>query len=197
MCRATISNISFEAPRGVIVGIAGIAGNGEPELLATLAGLAVFEGTIEVNGVAQKSSALRTGEAYVPADRHEEGLMMSLSVRENAAVSALRRFKRRILVNRSAERAAVSAQLDALAVKAASMDAGVASLSGGNQQKVALARALLSGPSWSWPTSQPGVSTSVPAPRSTGLSGRWPTKASQWWWRLPMPRSSKASVTGW
>ncbi len=72
--------------------------------------------------------------------------MMSLSVRENAAVSALRRFKRRVLVNRSAERAAVGAQLDTLAVKATSMDAGVASLSGGNQQKVALARALLSRP---------------------------------------------------
>lgn len=141
-----ISDISFEARTGEILGIAGIAGNGQSELLATLAGLAPFEGTIEVNGREQTTNVLRTEAAYMPSDRHDEGLMMSLSVRENAALTALDQFKQRLLLKRSTERAAVKGELDALAVKAASMDANVASLSGGNQQKVVMARALLSKP---------------------------------------------------
>lgn len=73
--------------------------------------------------------------------------MMTLSVRENAAVVALRRFVRRLLISPQRESDAVGAELAQLSVKAPSMDANVASLSGGNQQKVVMARALLSNPS--------------------------------------------------
>lgn len=143
---AEISDISFEARTGEIVGIAGVAGNGQSELLAILAGLAPFQGQIEVNGVPQTTNVMRTEAAYMPSDRHEDGLMMGLSVRENTAVSALDQFKTRFLLRRSSERVAVKAELDSLAVKASSLEAGVTSLSGGNQQKVVLARALLSRP---------------------------------------------------
>ena len=141
-----ISDVTFAARRGEIVGISGIAGNGQSELLATLAGLAPYEGTISINNKVQTTNSLRTDAAYLPADRHEEGLMMTLSVRENSAVSALEQFKNRILLSHSTERVAVRRELDALAVKTSSIDADVTSLSGGNQQKVVLTRALLSEP---------------------------------------------------
>ncbi|MCU1658272.1 MAG: putative transporter ATP-binding/permease protein, partial [Pseudonocardiales bacterium] len=82
----------------------------------------------------------------MPSDRQREGLMLTLTVRENAAVSALAKFRRWFLMNRKRELGRVGDTLQSLAVKARSMDAPVASLSGGNQQKVVMARALLSEP---------------------------------------------------
>jgi ribose transport system ATP-binding protein len=140
---AEFSNISLTARRGEIVGVAGVVGNGQSELLAALAGLVPFKGSVEINGTPYSSNALRTRSAYVPADRHREGLMMTLSVRENAAVSSLPRFRQGPFVKRDLEVAAVESELDTLAVKTPSMEANVASLSGGNQQKVVMSRALL------------------------------------------------------
>ncbi len=123
-----------------------MVGNGQSQLLAALAGLVPFKGSVEVNGSPYTSSALRTRAAYMPADRHREGLMMSLSVRENAAVSALQRFRRAFFVRRDLEVAGVQAELDSLNVRTPSMESNVASLSGGNQQKVVMSRALLRKP---------------------------------------------------
>jgi ribose transport system ATP-binding protein len=140
------SHISLTANRGEIVGVAGVVGNGQSQLLAALAGLAPFKGSVHVNGTPYSSNALRTHAAYMPADRHREGLMMSLSVRENAAVSALQRFRRASFVRRELEAAGVKAELDSLNIRTPSMEANVASLSGGNQQKVVMSRALLRKP---------------------------------------------------
>jgi ribose transport system ATP-binding protein len=82
----------------------------------------------------------------VPADRHREGLMMSLTVRENAAVAALHRFRGWWLLSRDKECRGVGEVLRSLDVRASSLDTEVSSLSGGNQQKIVLARALLSEP---------------------------------------------------
>lgn len=140
------SDISLNGRRGEILGVAGVAGNGQSELLAALAGLRTFAGSVEIDGDAHKTAFLRTNAAYMPADRHREGLMMSLSVRENAAASALNRFRRGVLVSQENELKAVKAELGALDVRTRSTEASVASLSGGNQQKVVMARALLSQP---------------------------------------------------
>ncbi|MGD8195394.1 ATP-binding cassette domain-containing protein [Herbiconiux sp. P18] len=140
-------DVSAAVRRGEILGIAGVVGNGQSELLRSLAGLDGFTGRIVVGGQETSSSQLLGKTAYMPADRHTEGLMMTLTVRENAAVSALKRFKRGLLVSRTAEVETVGTTLDSLAVKASSQDAVVSSLSGGNQQKVVMARALLSEPS--------------------------------------------------
>ncbi|MCS5714029.1 ATP-binding cassette domain-containing protein [Herbiconiux sp. CPCC 205716] len=140
-------DVSAAVKRGEILGIAGVVGNGQSELLRALAGLDGFTGRVAVGGRELSASQLLGRTAYMPSDRHREGLMMTLTVRENAAISALKRFKRWALVNRGEEVSTVGSTLDSLAVKASSMDAVVSSLSGGNQQKVVMARALLSEPS--------------------------------------------------
>jgi ribose transport system ATP-binding protein len=141
------TDVSAAVKKGEILGIAGVVGNGQSELLRALAGLDSFTGRVVVSGSEFSSAKLLEKAAYMPADRHTEGLMMTLTVRENAAIAALKRFKRWALVSFNREVSTVGATLDSLSVKAASMDAVVSSLSGGNQQKVVMARALLSQPS--------------------------------------------------
>jgi ribose transport system ATP-binding protein len=82
----------------------------------------------------------------MPADRHNEGLFMALSVRENATLSSLTRYASNGLVSRRAEIAAVQRECKDLQIRAPSLETDVESLSGGNQQKVVLARAMLSEP---------------------------------------------------
>jgi ribose transport system ATP-binding protein len=139
-------SVSASARRGEIIGVAGVVGNGQSELLRALAGLESFTGTVQVEGTVLSGRDLLNRCAYMPADRHAEGLMMSLSVRENSALSALKKFAGRFLLDRSREVEAVRASLQSLSVKAPSLDAPVSALSGGNQQKVVISRALLSDP---------------------------------------------------
>ena len=140
------SDVSFTARRGEIIGVSGIVGNGQSDVLRALAGLEPFTGSVTLAGTPRSPRELRKQSAYLPADRHREGLMMTLSVRENAALSALERFRSRLLLDRGREEAAVSAELASLEVKMPSSESVVSALSGGNQQKVVLARALLSEP---------------------------------------------------
>lgn len=140
------NEVSISAQRGEIIGVAGVVGNGQSDLLRALAGLASFDGAVEIEGRAVTGRELLARAAYLPADRLSEGLMMRLSVRENAAVSALRRFRSGLLISRKRELGMLGDTLGSLSVKAASLDAPVSSLSGGNQQKVMMARALLSEP---------------------------------------------------
>jgi ribose transport system ATP-binding protein len=141
------AQISMSAHRGEIVGVAGAAGNGQSAFLRALAGLAPFTGTVKIGSKEHGVADLLANSAYMPADRHREGLMMSLSVRENSAVGSLRRFRKGLLLRRRAEVEAVGKQLDMLAVKTPSIESTISALSGGNQQKVVMARALLSKPS--------------------------------------------------
>lgn len=138
--------VSFAAKKGEIIGISGIVGNGQSQLLRSLVGLDAHKGKIIVNGkeVGNKELLLKT--AYLPADRHGEGLMMTLSVRENVSVSALSKFNQGIFISRKHEDNVVLGSLRELEVKARSMDSDVSSLSGGNQQKIVMSRALLSDP---------------------------------------------------
>jgi ABC-type sugar transport system ATPase subunit/ribose/xylose/arabinose/galactoside ABC-type transport system permease subunit len=140
-------DVSLAASAGEIVGLAGIVGNGQSEFLMALAGLGPAAGQIELRGVPLRTgrpdAALDAGVVYLSADRLGEGLFGTLSVRENAVVSSLDQFSRLGVVNRRAEARAVAAERDSLSLKAPSIDANVLSLSGGNQQKVLLARTLL------------------------------------------------------
>jgi ribose transport system ATP-binding protein len=136
----------LEARRGEIVGLAGIVGNGQSEFLRALAGLRRSSGAVTLDGTRLHGRELVRSTAYMPADRHREGLMTTMSVRENAAVGALPALATGGVVGRDRERTAVRGEVAKLSVKTASIESGVMSLSGGNQQKVVLARALLAAP---------------------------------------------------
>ena len=88
-------DVSFSAGKGEIVGIAGVAGNGQPALLRALAGREPATGSVNVAGRELSRRALLESAAYMPADRLTEGLMVDLNVRENAALTALDRLQGR------------------------------------------------------------------------------------------------------
>jgi ABC-type sugar transport system ATPase subunit/ribose/xylose/arabinose/galactoside ABC-type transport system permease subunit len=140
-------NANLVARRGEIVGIAGITGNGQSEFLRALGGLERASGEMTLRGESLKlghpEAAHKAGITFLSADRQKEALFMSLSVCENAALSALPRFAQLGVVRRQVERAQVEEQRAALAIRTPSIEMSIANLSGGNQQKVVLARALL------------------------------------------------------
>ncbi len=139
-------DISFDVPKGEIIGIAGVAGNGQSHLMRALAGLVPSEGKVVLNGRDVSVRELLGKSAYMPSDRHTEGLASGLTVRENAAFGALEKFASNGLVSRKKELELVTRTFGSLAVKAPSIEAPILSLSGGNQQKIVMSRALLSEP---------------------------------------------------
>jgi ribose transport system ATP-binding protein len=146
-----VRGVTFDLRRGEVLGVAGLVGAGRSELGAALFGLnPVATGSIRINGreVRPRSprEALRDGIGLLPEDRKLEGLMMRLSVLENTTLAVLHRFQRFGFTSRRGERAAAEAAHRQTVLKAASWDAPVSSLSGGNQQKVLLAKWLLAGP---------------------------------------------------
>jgi ribose transport system ATP-binding protein len=140
-------DVSFEVSRGQIIGVAGVAGNGQSELTRALAGLQPSAGEVRLGGRTLTRHELLREAAFMPSDRLTEGLASGLTVRENASMSALERFGSFGIVRRAREVERVTDTFKSLAVKAASIESQVTSLSGGNQQKVVLSRALLAEPS--------------------------------------------------
>ena len=142
------TDVGFEVGRGRILGIAGVDGNGQAELMRALAGLLPFSGQVLLDGTPLTADALARISAYMPADRHGEGLAADLTVRENATFTALDRFTRGGVMIRGREVSEVGEIFGRLSVKTQGLDARVASLSGGNQQKIVMSRALLSRPGY-------------------------------------------------
>ncbi|MGH3207616.1 MAG: sugar ABC transporter ATP-binding protein, partial [Trebonia sp.] len=140
-------DVSLTAAAGEIVGLAGIVGNGQSEFLRSLGGLGRASGRVELHGTPLKAgrsaAALDAGVVYLSADRFGEGLFGTLSVRENALISALGQYSKWGVTNLRAETREVEAQQANLSIRMPSVESNVLSLSGGNQQKVLLARALL------------------------------------------------------
>ena len=139
-------DVSIVARKGEIVGIGGVVGNGQPAFLRALAGRGNASGTVTIDDKEVSRRGRLEHAAYMPADRLSEGLMLDLNVRENTAITDLDRLKHWWFISRRREVSVVSRELSELDVKAPSLEAPVSALSGGNQQKVVMARAMLSEP---------------------------------------------------
>jgi ABC-type sugar transport system ATPase subunit len=129
---------------GEIVGIAGLVGSGRSELLETIAGCRKRQGgTVEVGGVPVRPdsprAALRAGISLVPEDRWGQGLIRHDPIVSNLALARHRTFRR---TNKAADRRIARAAVGDYGVRCSSIDAPVQTLSGGNAQKVLLARCL-------------------------------------------------------
>jgi len=138
---------------GEIVGLAGLEGHGQEAFLEALAGLAPLAGgsiVLEIDGAARPIEgfhhAARQGLAYLPRDRRTAGIFPNLSVLDNFAIASLARDLRSGFISLRARRARFEAFRERLSIVANDPDASIAQLSGGNQQKVLLARLLARGP---------------------------------------------------
>jgi ribose transport system ATP-binding protein len=143
-------DVSFDLRRGEIVGVTGLLGSGGKNLVRSLFGLERgVHGGIEIAGrtvqLKRPLDAVQAGIAFVPEDRRAHGVAPALSVRENTTLASLARFSRFGWLARRRETHAVQQLIDTLAVRAPGLDAPVRTLSGGNQQKVALAKWLSRG----------------------------------------------------
>ena len=141
------ADVSLTISEGEIVGLAGLVGAGRTEVARAIVGLSrSATGTIEVFGraarIANPNAAARLGIAYVTEDRKAQGLLPNRSVRENFTIASLRRFTRTGLLRLSAESRYVRESVKRLDVRLASAKSEIRTLSGGNQQKVLIGRAL-------------------------------------------------------
>jgi erythritol transport system ATP-binding protein len=149
--RLAVDNVSFSVRAGEIVGLYGLMGAGRTELLETLAGrIRPVSGEVLLDGkpVGRASIAQRIarGVTIVPEDRQRDGLIQAMSVGQNLTLASLGRFVRRFWVRQAGEREAVVAIMKDVTVKASGPQAPIGSLSGGNQQKVVIGKALLTEP---------------------------------------------------
>jgi ribose transport system ATP-binding protein len=146
-----LQDVSFDLYCGEVLGISGLVGAGRSELGAALFGLDhIISGTVEKDGeevdLSCPAKALKAGIGLLPEDRKTEGLMMQMSIKENSSLSILSRISSAGFIQQKKETEVVAAVHSRTAVKAASPNVAVSTLSGGNQQKVLLSRWLLVDP---------------------------------------------------
>ena len=146
-----VDGIDLTVRAGEVVGIAGLVGAGRSELMKTIAGdFPVTSGEIVISGavrrIRQPSDSIRAGVGFAPEERKAEALLLQRSVRDNAALVVLRSLSRWIFVKSRAEKALAQDYITRLRIRTPSSEQLVGNLSGGNQQKVVLARWLATAP---------------------------------------------------
>jgi ribose transport system ATP-binding protein len=148
-----LKDISLSVRAGEVVGLGGLDGQGQRELLLALFGvLRGCSGELLVDGkpvrISSPSAAKgeKVGMALIPEDRKTEGLMLPMTVRENLSFAALDRVSRGGIIDRAAEVRLIDDMIKLLAIRTAGTDIPVGSLSGGNQQKVVIAKWLMNQP---------------------------------------------------
>lgn len=148
-----VRNMSFSARRGEILGLAGLQGSGNSELLCALFGAygKLATGSVKIDGqpfrIMSPRHSVQQGVALLTNDRKEGGLVLCMSVEQNTTLAALPKFSPGGLLRPSAERRAAQASAERLRIRCSSIDQEVGFLSGGNQQKVVLAKWLETAPS--------------------------------------------------
>ena len=144
-------DISFSVRAGEIVGFAGLVGAGRTEVARVLFGIDQRDsGGIRVGGTpvsfASPSAAMTAGIAYLPEDRHQEGLVLDFSIAQNVTLPILPRLFPQLLIRPATERRVADEYTEQFNVRMVGVDQEVGALSGGNQQKVVLAKWLASEP---------------------------------------------------
>jgi len=150
--RGTFDPVSFSVRAGEIFGLAGLVGSGRSEILETIYGaIKPTTGEVHVNGASIRpgsvSSAVARGIGLSPEERKSQGLILEQPIYRNVTLSSFARFARGSFLNEKRERSTARTQLEALELRPADPDRAVGLLSGGNQQKVMLARWLVHGTS--------------------------------------------------
>ena len=144
-------DVSFHVNRGEIIGFAGLAGAGRTELFTALFGIQkpsggeayIFGKRLDIHA---PKDAMRSGIGYLPEDRKDAGLFMQMNIRENTIAATLDDVSTRGVIDAKLVQKKTLSMIDALSTKVRSIDDKILSLSGGNQQKVILARWLLANP---------------------------------------------------
>ena len=142
-----LHDVSLNVRCGEVLGVAGLVGSGRTELAETLFGLAPADGgEIILDGapvhIGSPSQAIEHGIGYVPEDRRQHGVVLEMPVASNASLASLDGVSWHGLIDRAAERRSAERHVERLRIKTPSVWTEVGALSGGNQQKVALARWL-------------------------------------------------------
>ena len=142
-----LKNVSFELKQGEILGIAGLVGAGRTETARAIFGAdTITEGEIYIKGkkvkVKSPLQAIRHGIGLIPEDRKRQGVMLWQSVSDNISLVVIQELAGRLLVNNKKEKALLDKEINMLNIKLQSVKQPVESLSGGNQQKVVLAKWL-------------------------------------------------------
>ncbi|CDX27103.1 putative sugar ABC transporter, ATP-binding protein; ribose ABC transporter rbsA-like [Mesorhizobium plurifarium] len=148
-----LDNISLSVRAGEVVGLGGLDGQGQRELLLAFFGvLRGLRGEVLIDGKQAFISSPKAasddgiGMALIPEDRKTEGLMLPMTVRENLSFAALDRLAKGGIIDRAAEQRLIDDMVGLLAIKTAGLDIPVGALSGGNQQKVVIAKWLMRQP---------------------------------------------------
>ena len=142
-----VAGVSFDLAPGEIFGIAGVEGNGQTQLVEALAGLApIAAGEIRLDGHDLAARSVRDradlGLSHIPEDRHRRGLVLDFSVADNLILGRQHRFARRGLLDRARVDANAAEQIAAFDIRPADGLLPARALSGGNQQKVVVAREM-------------------------------------------------------
>jgi D-xylose transport system ATP-binding protein len=150
--KEVLKGVNLDLRKGEILGIAGLMGSGRTELVTTLFGEygKIVKGRIELSGnelrVKSARDAMSHGISLVPEDRKRLGLVLIQTILENMSLPNLDRFSGFMRIDKNAELAMVTKYSTSLSIKAPSVQVPVESLSGGNQQKVVIAKWLMSEP---------------------------------------------------
>jgi rhamnose transport system ATP-binding protein len=149
--RAGVKDVSLTLREREVLGVSGLIGSGRTQMAETIFGLtAADSGEILVDGrvasIPNPQAARSIGIAYVPEDRRRHGVVMPLPIDQNISLAALDRVSTGGMIEESRERDAANGFQASLSIKAPSVETAVQNLSGGNQQKVALARWLFTEP---------------------------------------------------
>ncbi|QST00909.1 sugar ABC transporter ATP-binding protein [Pontibacillus sp. ALD_SL1] len=149
--KGVFQDVNFNARAGEIVGVAGLMGAGRTEIMRTLFGLdGKYDGEIFVNGqkvdVKNPSQAVKLGLGFITEDRKGEGLVLDFPIKDNIALPSLRSFTKNSLIQEKEEQEFVEMLIKRLTVKTESSNTEAKNLSGGNQQKVVIAKWIGIGP---------------------------------------------------